>query len=763
MDTWRILGPGGGGAQYYPSVSPHDPSLLFVACDMGGAYVSNDGGNSWRMFNLGSQVKGFSFDPSDANTVYALAAELWRSEDKGKTWKLIYPKPSDIVDIRYTDDEATRLVLTKFGVIGTATALAIDPADSSVLYGSFGSTLMMSKDRGRNWQQLGTFPVGSALKVYIDRQSPRGQRTVYAITRDRVCVYENGQYRALAPPVVNAWFVDASAAFSPHSARPTIYVIVEHTYKGRTPDVEGGLLRSTDGGASWRRADGNLVKSAVNIWSLPEYGAVQVADDNPARVYLSYTRLRQSFTDPNYFGVAKTEDAGATWRYLWKEAGVSAANVSDAWLSKALGPYWGENPTGIALVPTRPALIYTTDLGRTMQSTDDGATWRALYSKKLDDGSYTTTGLDVTAETGLFFDPFDHNRIFLAQNDIGLFRSENGGDGWISSNSGIEKSWLNTAYAVAFDPAVRGRMWAAVSAKHGIPSWLDVSKGATGFKGGIVISEDGGMNWRRSNSGMPEIAATDVLVDPASPPDHRVLYAAGYGTGFFKSTDGGRTWLLRNSGIPGVNPAAWRLVRDPNGILYGIIARRSVDGTYGTANDGALYRSIDQAETWVRLPLPEGVNGPMGLSIDPRDPNRLYIACWPRAKQYSSGEQGGVYASSDTGRTWKYVFSTNQYIWAVTVDPASPNVIYAAGWQSAIWKSTDRAESWYRLRGFNYKRATKVVPDPRDPTKIFVLTGGGGLWYGPSEGDSSAPEDVITPEIAFSNEGARNRPTRMIK
>ena len=62
LDRWRILGPGGGGAQFYPAVSPHDSNLVLAACDMTGAYISKDGGNSWRVFNLGSPVNCFAFD-----------------------------------------------------------------------------------------------------------------------------------------------------------------------------------------------------------------------------------------------------------------------------------------------------------------------------------------------------------------------------------------------------------------------------------------------------------------------------------------------------------------------------------------------------------------------------------------------------------------------------------------------------------------------------------------------------------------------------
>ncbi|MCW3109572.1 MAG: hypothetical protein JWQ09_4078, partial [Segetibacter sp.] len=70
-DAWGMVGYGGGGAMFYPAVSPHNPGYAFVSCDMGGSYVTYNGGQSWRMFNLRSTVDFYVFDPLDSNTVYA--------------------------------------------------------------------------------------------------------------------------------------------------------------------------------------------------------------------------------------------------------------------------------------------------------------------------------------------------------------------------------------------------------------------------------------------------------------------------------------------------------------------------------------------------------------------------------------------------------------------------------------------------------------------------------------------------------------------
>jgi photosystem II stability/assembly factor-like uncharacterized protein len=201
---------------------------------------------------------------------------------------------------------------------------------------------------------------------------------------------------------------------------------------------------------------------------------------------------------------------------------------------------------------------------------------------------------------------------------------------------------------------------------------------------------------------------------------------------------------MKNAGLEGSEPFAWRMIPDSRGRLYLLVARRSSDGSIGTAQDGALYRSSDGAEHWERVAMPAGSNAPNGLAIDPSDAGRLYLAAWGRRGDASGDTGGGVFLSTDAGATWSSVLKQDQHIFDVTLDPRKPEVLYATGFESSVWKSANRGQSWIRLKGYNFKWGQRVFTDPVDPKMIYVCTFGGGVWHGPADGDPVGAEDIAT-------------------
>jgi len=180
----------------------------------------------------------------------------------------------------------------------------------------------------------------------------------------------------------------------------------------------------------------------------------------------------------------------------------------------------------------------------------------------------------------------------MSNTDIGLMESNDGGASWKSAtiNNGVPHSWRNTTYWLALDPEVKGRAWAAMSGTHDLPRPKMFRKnGVKGYKGGVLVTEDGGKSWKPVSSDIGEAAITHVLIDPSSNKGARTLYACAFGKGVYKSIDGGKKWKQKNNGITGDEPFAWRITRrDKDQALFLIVNRRSEDGGIGNSGDGAL-------------------------------------------------------------------------------------------------------------------------------------------------------------------------------
>lgn len=713
---FQVIGPGGGGAMFNPTISPHDPKTVLVSCDMTGAYITHDGGRSWRMFNLRGTVRFFVFDPSQAKTIYAGVTGLWRSTDDGESWNLVWPKPGTIQTIRMGSDHADEQIVAAPDPLGEIAALAIDPADSRTLYAANRTALFESHDAGATWREQARLPEAPRhINVHAGTVFAAGAHGVAEVRGHEVSNH---------PAPSGITFSDISGGF-PERGAPVFYAT-----SGR------GAFVSRDAGATW---------TAIH---LPGAGAqaraVATSLHHPETAYLSYGRLK--LDGRTWLGVARTRDTGASWNLVWKEADKAAPNVHDAWITEGLGPGWGENPLALGVAEQDPRICYGTDFGRTMRTLDGGGAWDGVYSRRVPGGDWTTTGLDVTTNYGIHFDPFDLQRRFITYTDIGLFRSEDGGRSWTRSVNGVPHPSTNTTYWIEFDPDVRGRMWGVMSYTHDLPRpkmWRHAS--VLSYKGGVCRSEDGGRTWQVSNSGMPETAPTHILLDRRSPKNARVLYVAAFGRGVFKSSDGGRTWQAKNAGITRKEPFAWRLAQAADGTLYVLLARRSEHGSIGDDEDGALYKSLDNAETWSPVALPAGVNGPNGLAIDPRDPHRMYLAAWARATG-THGEGGGIYLTTDDGKSWRTVLDRDQHVYDVTIDPRNPDSLYAAGFESSAWRSADRGEHWTRIPGFNFKWGHRVIPDPEDAGQVYITTFGGSVWHGRLDG-ADEPLDIMTPRM----------------
>jgi photosystem II stability/assembly factor-like uncharacterized protein len=732
FDSWQVIGPGGAGGMFLPTISPHDPNVVLEHCDMTGAYITLDAGRSWRMFNLRGTVSAFAFDPRDRNVLYTGNHAVWQSIDAGRTWRMVLPNPARNTVEHMRDDHAAPLLTTDDPAYPGSRVrfMAVDPADSNNVCALFGGQggrgaawLTVSRDRGHNWARLRQFPGQAMRTMYFDG-------TLRLVSESGVFALHSGEWEETPGP-------QGVAIQSASGGLGLLYAT-----------SAAGIHMSEDGGKTWRTADNPLPGT-------PRFLNIACSALHARTAYVAFTEQRAG--EGNVFGIAKTVDGGRRWAPVCEESRKPASNVERAWIEDFYGGTGPVRDLGVA--PNNPDVCYATDsCPRSFRTLDGGKSWQQVISRRVAGDRWTTTGFDVTTCYGVHFDPFDPKNVFISYTDVGLFKSADSGETWKSSIAGIPRRWQNTTYWMEFDPKVKGMVWGAFARTHDLPRpkmWQ--RQEPDNYQGGVGTSTDGGEHWTVTNTGMPETAVTHIIMDPASPAGSRTLYACGFGRGVYKSRDNGKTWELKIAGIEKRQPFAWRITRATNGTLYLIVSRRNEVGYKGDAEDGALYRSADGGEHWVKMKLPEGLNGPTGLTLDPQDNRRMYLSAWgaqladagsavvPAGCRVPGVCGGGVYLSTDSGESWRRIFDASQHVYDVTVDARNPNIVYNCGFETGAWRSTDRGATWARIRGFNFKWGHRVIPDPAEAARIYITTFGGSVWHGPASGDPRAVEDIITP------------------
>ncbi len=190
-----------------------------------------------------------------------------------------------------------------------------------------------------------------------------------------------------------------------------------------------------------------------------------------------------------------------------------------------------------------------------------------------------------------------------------------------------------------------------------------------GSTAGAHISEDGGRNWRTCRD--PDGSFKGFYIVPGGTAGARQIIAAS-DTGIWRSDDDGLTWQPRTSGIVGERLTGFTGGTDEESgrtVLFATVESLVIDGAFA----GGIFRSEDLGDSWQSVMTPEsGLNIALGqvdrwgsgdigqyFGIEMASHQTDVVYCPAQGTGYWPPKHNTIYKSTDSGKTWEFVFSSD--------------------------------------------------------------------------------------------------------
>ena len=491
--------------------------------------------------------------------------------------------------------------------------------------------------------------------------------------------------------------------------------------------VRGRIYRSMNGGENWKLVwDGDDLTRYVLINPM-----------NPKIIYAScgiFDReahnsdckkpLSNNPNSPDFYryrggvGVLKSVDGGETWPALNRKNGLTDLYVG----SLVMHPNDPETLlAGAGNISASPYVIggkwyYT---GGVFLTTDGGQSWAK------------TLGNEII--TSVEFAPSDPS-IAYAAGRHSFYVSRNGGRSWMKV-AGFQYPWGPPGVVSGFPIDI------LVDPDH--PGTLFVNN----YGGGNVKSIDWGKTWTLSSRGYTGALMFDAEIHPNNPD---IIYV-GARSGLFRSLDGGKSWegLSYPQAVFAESYSVALHPKNPNIVL----ASQEIEGR--------LYRSVDGGKSWkmvFRLPKQPSLGGwQYGLkriAFAHSNPQIIYAASCQKSNLLGKRKDGkGVFKSVDGGISWHPAQPANSPLSGVSVNdlavhPKNHNIVYAATAMDGIYKTTDSGKSWTKLTNLKFKNVgfkdvRCVTLDPNSPDTVYagieegivyVSRNGGSTWNSMASG-----------------------------
>lgn len=454
------------------AVAESKPGVVYAIIESeedGVLWMSEDRGDSWSVVSSSGQIGGRPFyyhdirvDPSDENTLYALAGGLSKSIDGGRSWRRIASN-----------------------MHGDHHALWIDPENPDRLINGNDGGFHASPDGGETWQFWNTVPLAQFYQIAADMRSPY---TVCGGLQDNDAWCGPSSTRNVTGPLLNYWH----EIIGPGDGT---YV----QFDPRNPDL---IFANTQGGSFFRVDLSTGEARSISPHPVPTGGLPAGVHEYRfnwnAPVYLSPNDPDVVYAGGNV--LFRSGNAGQTWEVISPD--LSRADPDRLGLSGGLTP---DNTTAeyhatiytISESPLESGVIWVgTDDGNVQLTRDGGGSWSELSSRipGLPDGAWVSRLEASKHARGTAYASFDRHR----EDDMSphVYMTDDYGESWTNLGEGLPTPGY--VHVVREDPRVPGMLY-------------------VGTETGIWFSHEpagGERVWASLRNDLPPVPVRDLLIHP---------------------------------------------------------------------------------------------------------------------------------------------------------------------------------------------------------------------------------------------------------
>tara|TARA_B000000475_G_scaffold115567_1_gene93589 strand:+ start:735 stop:1598 length:864 start_codon:yes stop_codon:yes gene_type:complete len=153
---------------------------------------------------------------------------------------------------------------------------------------------------------------------------------------------------------------------------------------------------------------------------------------------------------------------------------------------------------------------------------------------------------------------------------------------------------------------------------------------------------------------------------------------------------------------------------------------------YVTTASGNVWKTVNSGTTWKPIFEHYGSYSIGTITMDPVNPNILWLGTGENNSQRSVGYGDGIYKSIDAGNSWTHMgLKTSEHIAKIIIDPENRDNIYVAaqgplwrsGGQRGLYNSNDGGISWKRiLHVTDDTGISDIVMDHNDHNVMYAST-----------------------------------------